>query len=51
MAKGIRGKDVYKIKRLNEKSIVIIFNNGRKLLLEFLSSSPFIKNTNILRNL
>ena len=34
MAKGIRGKDVYKIKRVNEKSIVIIFNNGRKLLFE-----------------
>ena len=34
VAKGIKGKDVYKIKRVNEKSIVIIFNNGGKLLFE-----------------
>ena len=34
MAKGIRGKDIYKIKRVDEKSIVVIMNNGRKLLFE-----------------
>lgn len=32
MAKGIRGKDIHKIKRIDEKSIVVIFNNGRKLM-------------------
>ena len=31
MAKGIKGELIYKIKRLDEKSIVVIFKNGREL--------------------
>ena len=31
MGRGINGKDIYKIKRINEKSIVVIFNNGKRL--------------------
>lgn len=34
MSKGIKGKDIYKIKRLDEKRIVVIFNNGRELIFE-----------------
>lgn len=32
MSKGIKGKDIYKIKRLDERRIVVIFNNGRELI-------------------
>ena len=31
MAKGIKGELIHKIKRLDEKSIVVIFKDGRKL--------------------
>ena len=31
MAKGIKGELIYKIKRIDEKSIVVIFKDGRKL--------------------
>lgn len=31
MAKGIRGKDIYKLKRVDDKSIIVILNSGRVL--------------------
>lgn len=30
MAKGIKGELIYKIKRIDEKSIVVIFKDGDK---------------------
>ena len=31
MVKGIKGELIHKVKRLDEKSIVVIFKDGRKL--------------------
>ena len=28
MAKGIRGKDIYKVKRIDDKTLDVIMNNG-----------------------